>query len=229
MSLSSYKDGLNDLKLHPTWPDVVFSILQNTFKRKPTDLEVRFPSKEIELLATNQLLRDLHAKHASELALLGFGLKNNETYYLIEDVEIRTIIGGLIGQISYSHWWSVEDVAKQLSRKIGSMVFCPREWTIDPLKIACILRVADACHLDSRRAPSFLKALRRPTGLSEIHWNFQEYLQKPTVENQRLIFTAGRPFDRDDNKAWWLCFETLGMADRELRNCDSVLSDLGRS
>jgi len=229
MSLSSYKDGLNDLKSHASWPDIVFPLLQSSLKRKPTDVEIANPGTEIEIQATNQLLRDLHAKHAAELAHLGFGRTEAETYFLIEDVEIRTTLGGLIGQIAYSHWWSIENVAKHFSRKIGAMVFCPREWTIDPLKIACILRASDACHLDARRAPTFLRALRNPTGLSELHWDFQEHLQKPTVENQRLIFTASRPFGRESNKAWWLCFETLGMADRELRNCDSVLSDLGRT
>lgn len=229
MSLSSYKDGLSDLKSHASWPDIVFPLLQSSLKRKPTDTEIANPGTEIEIQATNQLLRDLHAKHAAELALLGFGCTEAETYFLIEDVEIRTTLGGLIGQIAYSHWWSIENVAKHFSRKIGAMVFCPREWTIDPLKIACILRASDACHLDARRAPGFLKVLRNPTGLSELHWDFQEHIQKPTVENQRLVFTASRPFGRESNKAWWLCFETLGMADRELRNCDSVLSDLGRT
>lgn len=226
MSLSSYKDGLNDLKSHPSWPDIVFPLLQGSLKRKPTEAEIINPGMEIEAQATNQLLRDLHAKHAEELATLGFG--QTEAHFLIDDIEIRSAFGGLIGKIAYSHWWPIEDVAKNLSRKIGAMVFCPRDWTIDPLKIACILRVSDACHLDARRAPAFLKALRNPTGVSELHWNFQEHIQKPTIENQRLVFTASRPFDRENNKAWWLCFETLGMADRELHNCDSVLSDLGR-
>lgn len=228
MSLSSYNSGIDDLKNHPSWVDVAYNLLSKHLGRPPTEEELSKPEPFIEEQATNQLLRDLHAKHASDLAKIGFTRSGSDSYYLLEDVDLRTQIGGLIGEIAYSHWWPIDSVTKRFATKIGSFVFAPKSWTIDPLKIACLLRCSDACHLDGRRAPSFLMSLRKPTGVSNLHWTFQERLHKPTVENSRFIFTASRPFQSSEHKAWWLCFETLQMADRELRQSNTALADLGR-
>lgn len=228
MSLSSYNAGINDLRIHPSWPDVIYNFLHKELNRAPTNDELSNPGSLIEEQAANQLLRDLHAKHAQELAKIGFSRSKGETYYLLEDVELRDQIGGLIGEIAYSHWWPIEEVTRRFTTKIGSFIFSPKSWTIDPLKIACLLRCSDACHLDGRRASSFLMALRKPTGISELHWEFQERLLKPTVENNRFIFTTSRPFQSSEHQAWWLCFESLQMADRELRQANTALADLGR-
>lgn len=228
MSLSSYNAGIDDLKKHPSWPDVTYNLLYKHYNRPPTEKELADIPTFIETQVVNQLLRDLHAKQGADLAKIAFNRSGSDSFYLLEDVDLRTQIGGLIGEIAYSHWWPIDSVAKHFSTKIGSFIFSPKSWTIDPLKIACLLRCSDACHLDGRRAPSFLMSLRKPTGESELHWTFQERLQKPTVENNRFVFTTSRPFNSTEHKSWWLCFESLQMADRELRQSNTVLADLGR-
>ena len=63
--------------------------------------------------------------------------------------------------------------------------------TVDLLKIAGLLRVADALHLDRRRAPPFVRALDRPGGVSALHWAFQSKLAFPHLDDDAVIFTAG--------------------------------------
>jgi hypothetical protein len=103
----------------------------------------------------------------------------------------------------------------------------PILWTVNRLKIACLLRVADAAHLDDRRAPRILRAARELSGLSREHWEFQGHLAQPRADADRLVFTAGRPFGSDEAPAWWLAFETIGMVDTELRQSDALLADSG--
>jgi hypothetical protein len=103
---------------------------------------------------------------------------------------------------------------------------CPSQWTFDPLKIAVLLRTADAAHLDARRAPGLLRAFRRPESISREHWIFQEHLLKPRVEVDRLVYTTAHPFPPEEAAAWWLCEENLRMVDSELHQVDALLADL---
>lgn len=98
---------------------------------------------------------------------------------------------------------------------------------MDPLKLACILRAADAAHLDARRAPTFLKAFTSLAPSSEQHWRFQERLARPYLRSDALVFTSTQPFELNDAGAWWLCLEALRAVDRELRGVDAVFSDKG--
>jgi len=229
MSLSAYNEGIDELKQHPDWEDITAAILRRQLERLPKPEEVKNPNPDVERLAKEQLLRNLHAKHAETLATCSFRHRSNDPdYHLLEATDLRQALGRLIGQVAYSHWWPIDKVAENFDRRIGSPVFCPREWRIDPLKLACLIRVADACHLDARRAPGFLRALRKPMGAAEEHWLFQEHLQKPDVEHERIVFSTSRPFPRDESRAWWLCYDMLRSADRELRDVDSLLRDTGR-
>ena len=62
------------------------------------------------------------------------------------------------------------------------------------LKLACLLRTADAIHLDGRRAPGFLRALRKPEGYADLHWTFQQNIHQPAREGERIVFTSGYAF-----------------------------------
>ncbi|WP_425615557.1 ATP-binding protein [Anatilimnocola sp. NA78] len=229
MSLSAYNEGITELKQHSDWSDVIASIYRKRTGRLPKADDLRTLDPDDEREAKEQLLRNLHAQKAESLATTAFRHRSvDQSYYLLESNDLRHSLGGLIGQLAFSHWWTIDRVADQLDRIIGSPVFCPREWRIDPLKIACLLRVSDVCHLDARRAPGFLRALRKPNGIAESHWLFQEHLHKPDVELERIRFSTSRPFTKDESAAWWLCYDTLKYADRELRDVDSLLRDSGR-
>jgi len=99
---------------------------------------------------------------------------------------------------------------------------------VDRVKLACLLRVADALHLDSRRAPRFLGAITNPSGVSALRWSFQERLARPHIELDAVVFTTGQPFGREDAEAWWLAYDTLNFVDRELRDVDLLLQGRGR-
>lgn len=87
--------------------------------------------------------------------------------------------------------------------------------------------MADALHLDSRRAPRFLRAITNPGGISSLHWAFQERLARPHVELDAVVFTSGQPFSRDEADAWWLAYDTINAVDRELRDVDLLLQSKG--
>jgi Histidine kinase-, DNA gyrase B-, and HSP90-like ATPase len=228
LSLAAYPEGLETLRRERPWNDTLAAIWQNKFGRSPTAEELQNPPPEVEKLAIAELLRSLHARRAERLVLDQWQTHDGETYHLIEAPELRRHLGPIIGRIAHSHWWSVERVGRELTVTLGAPSGYPREWTVDPLKLACLLRVADAGHIDSRRAPGFLEAVRSPQGFSGEHWTFQEHLHQPRLVNDRLVYTAGRPFNSEEAAAWWLCFDTLQMLDRELRQVDALLADSER-
>jgi len=230
MALASYPNGLNDLKRTDHWQDMVAILLRRETGRYPREDELSELPPHIEQAAIAQVLRELHAEQAEHLGTIKFtNAKTGDECHLIEHSDIRSRYGHLIGRIAHSHWWPVSRLRKEFREIIGATPGHPPEWTVDPLKVACLLRVADACHLDERRAPHFLEMLRKPTGISARHWRFQSYLQTPRVDEQRrCVFTTTRPFPPADAEAWWLCHDTLKMADDELRKVDSLLGEAGR-
>jgi len=86
------------------------------------------------------------------------------------------------------------------------------DWRVDLLKLACLLRLADAAQVDARRAPTLLLLIRRPQGESRDHWRFQQYLSRPELHGDLLDYTTVRPFDRPDANAWWLALDYLKMS-----------------
>jgi hypothetical protein len=228
MGLASYPRGIKELKRDVSWADIVTASYLWKFNRHPSTEEIVSPPPDIERVVVATMLRNLHAKHAEQLALLHWKAKENDPpQFLIEDTEIRLALGRIIGLIAHSHWWSISQVEREFSRSIGAPHWCPINWVIDPLKLACILRVADASHIDARRAPSFLRALRRPSSFSDEHWKFQEKLQKPHLKEDALAYTSGYAFPFEDAISWWICLDTLSMIDHELRQVDALLADSG--
>jgi len=230
MGLAAYPDGIASLRKAAPWDDTIAALLRNKLGRQPTSDELKSPSENIQNHAMRQVLRELHAKHAERLALISWAdrQKNADTYFLIDDPVLRNTYGPIIGKIAHSHWWPVERLTQDLPREMGAPGGFDNSWTVDPLKLACILRTADASHLDERRAPGFLAALRKPVGLSSDHWLFQEKLYQPRLESDRLIYTSKDSFPIDEAPAWWACFDALQVVDRELRQVDSLLADTNR-
>ena len=227
MGLAAWPGGLTDLTKDPSWKDILATVISQMFKRPPLPGELESPPEDALELAKQTALRERHASRAAELGLIAWtGSDGRSQYHLIEDVDLRSTYGNLIGRIAASHWYTIEQIASEfISGTIGAPVDSPREWIVDPLKLACLLRLADAAHIDSRRAPGFLMALRTPSGISRDHWAFQNHLQKPQIKGDQLIYTSAQPFAQDESKAWWLCFDTLRMIDNELHGVDALLAD----
>jgi len=228
MGLASYPQGLDELKKDASWADIVTSIFLRDLEKAPTPHDIQDPPTQIKKEAIGVLLRNLHARQAERLALISWKPNPNEAaQHLIEDNEVRQTFGRTMGLIAHSHWWPINRVEREFSRTLGAPHWCPNEWIVDPLRLACLLRVADAGHIDARRAPSFLRALRRPSHYSDEHWKFQEKLQKPHLADDSLAYTSGFAFPLRDAPSWWLCLDTLTMIDRELRRVDALLADKG--
>ena len=99
----------------------------------------------------------------------------------------------------------------------------------DPLRLACLLRVCDALHLDARRAPLFLRALREPLPATSVdHWSYQQRLTRPYLNGVYMEFTAGDAFGPEDADAWWLCHDTLRSADQWIREVQATLASANR-
>jgi Histidine kinase-, DNA gyrase B-, and HSP90-like ATPase len=173
------------------------------------------------------VLRRLHAQQAEVLADQAWVNHAGEQQYLIANSDLRFFYGKTIGEVAHSHWWSVTKVQQELSQDLGAFPQRTRN-LVDRVKVACLLRIADALHLDQLRAPRFLRTLTQPQGLSALHWSFQEKLARPHIESDAVVFTTGQPFNRDEAEAWWLAYDTLSLVDRELGNVDLLLHERGR-
>jgi hypothetical protein len=174
-------------------------------------------------------IRALHADRAGELLNFSWEMPDTEqSVFLLENLNLRRHYGELIGTIAASHHWSIEDVANRLAQQKNAITPFPNTWTIDPIKIACMLRCADASHIDSARAPDFLHALIKREGVSYEHWQAQNKLGQPSIDNEdstgsTLLYTSTGSYKERDFKAWWVAYDTLCMIDREIKSANALL------
>jgi histidine kinase/DNA gyrase B/HSP90-like ATPase len=227
MCLAAYPGGMQELATTPQWGDSVAMLLSESGADVTPQL-ILSPPEDIKSVALEQTLRRLHPLKARELPIQKWhDADSGEDYYLLDDQDLRLHYGPLIGLIAESHWWDVGDLEKLVPTLLTPMAGLPRDWAVDPIKVACLLRVADAAHIDQRRAPRFLQTLIQPRGTAAKHWNFQAKMGKPVLSSDALIYSS-QPFKLDDYESWWLCFEMLTMVDRELRGVDILLDDTHR-
>jgi len=223
MTLAAYRHGVDDLYQTVEWQDTLASYLRESGVEYSPAVNEKLPD-DLKRRVIGIVLRALHAKQSAQLPLIPWPIPGQHgEEYLIDDVDLRTFYGTIIGKIAYSHWCSVNQLEGLLPTIIGALPSAPKEWTLDAVKIACLLRVADVTHLDERRAPRFLLTLLRPTGVSAIHWNFQSKLTKPRLEGDAIVYTSGPEFTVEDADAWWLCYDSVREADTQLHETDVLL------
>jgi hypothetical protein len=228
LGLAAYPEGVEEIRSEPRWSDAVALVLRSRLGRTPTSREITSPDAGTERQAIQYVLRALHAKHAERLATISWRSNEGEALHLIEDSGLRESLGWVIGRVAHSHWWPPSELQAAFEEGIGAPAGFPRDWTTDVLKVAILLRLADAAHLDAGRAPTLLRAIRRPRGASDDHWYFQNHLHQPRRVQDRLTYTATSPFPIDKASAWWTGFDLLRVLDKELRAADGLMSDLGR-
>lgn len=217
MGVAAYPDGIEEIEASLQYTDSVAMIREST---------PALSDEQIRKIALSQFLRRRHAKQAATLAELKFTSGGRE-FRLLEDTRLSVQFGRLIGLVAESHWYDIEDLQERLGRRLGASGPLPNTWTVDPIKVALLLRLADASHLDSTRAPLFLHTYRRPTGASEDHWLFQERMAKPFLVEDRLQYTSTSPFAVSESAAWWVAHDSLRIVDEELRRADALCADLG--
>lgn len=174
--------------------------------------------------ADEEIIRKNHSQNAEELPLKQFYNKSSsDSAFIIENSDLRKGYGSLIGKVSASHGVSVEKMENFFTTDItGSIGGYPKEWKINAIKIACILRVADAIHITSDRTPYILWVANSFNEESSHHWNFQSKMNKPVIDNGRLVFTSSSSFSINERESWWLCYDVLKMINQELLDVDAL-------
>ena len=218
-SVAAFPGGMAEIRATPEWRDAAAERGLAPDEPLPSDLEAGV------LL---DALRSLHAQRAETIPTMEVAA-GGERFHLLPDAQLRAHLGGLMGLIAASHHWDVSTLASGLPGMTGSLGGMPSLWTVRPVLLACLLRCADAIQLDQERAPDFLYGLLRLRGVSEAHWRAQNRLAIPMVDPddpRALRFTSTRPFGEEDADAWWIAFDAIQVANRELQACDSLLRDL---
>lgn len=214
MTISAYPGGLPEIKQTREW------------NRIANNLKSRSDEEVDENWTLETFIREMHARKAEKLPFVEWK-SDGGVRHLIDDGDLRQRFGDFIGTVAASHWWSHDELESRLSEKnIPAPAPFPSSWSIDLLKLACIMRTADAAQIDDRRAPSFLRALRRNrlSEYSSLHWTFQSRLSQAQNRGDALFFASFRPFERAEANSWWVMFDTLKMVDRELRMTDGLLA-----
>lgn len=172
-------------------------------------------------------LRAQHPRQARNLPFARWSDGTGNTLHLFPHDELREAFGHLIGEIAESHWFHPHELEVFAKRPHTSPAcLAPANWIVDPLKIAVLLRVADAAHIDAKRAPRLLLAMNRPERVSREHWLFQARLNQPACDSQRReLIISGNPFPVAEQAAWWLAYDAANLAHRELVAADHLLRD----
>jgi hypothetical protein len=226
MALLLWDESLEKLKKSNEFNDLAFDFYKIKLGRNPTEKELKLIPEYISNAALYARLRDLHAVKSKELPLKSWQLKK-DTIFLIESSDLRSKLGSKIGSIAESHWWNIDTIRTFFRWQIisPSPTSFPKEWTINNIKLCCLLRLADFIHIDDRRAPSLQYALIKPIGVSDNHWNFQNKLNRAITEDGRLVFESHTNFKYEDNEAWWLAYNTISDIDKEVKSVDNLLND----
>jgi hypothetical protein len=225
MSLAAYPGGLGEVRNTPEWRDAVASRLLTATGEPVNPAQLSAPPDEIAKAALADVLRETHARRASDLPFVEWPTADGAQEFLIQDSELRNAYGSIIGEIAASHWWPVSEL-RNLQPRVNAGPKVPAAWFVNPLKIACLLRAADVAHIDHRRAPRFLRAIVQPNAISDVHWAFQEKLGKPSLDKSFLVYTSS-PFNIAEAEGWWLGFDMLAAIDDELRAVHGVLDAHG--
>lgn len=223
--MAAYSGGVEEIRSLPEWKDFAA-------KSGVAD-EALIPGTEQFQLVLFDTLRTLHPKQAGHLAKRFWKAPGDDTeLYLFPHDELRQAYGDAIGQLAESHWWSHHELERLNHTRVNPPACLhPAPWVVDILKLAALLRTADAAHIDAQRAPRFLIALVQPGGSSLDHWQFQSKIHKVKCDpdqSRHDLCVSGASFSPDEQDAWWMAYDASRLIDRELRAVDRLLQDLKR-
>lgn len=228
-STTVYEGGIDAVKQTPNWRDAVLELSNlATDQPDPDDNDIINPPAEIHDMALFYTLRALHASQAAELLNFKIPLSGGKEF-LLGDTELREHYGTMIGMVAASHHWSHGKLGVEFSHPLGERATYQGFGSVDPLRVACLLRTSDAAQIDQRRAHDAAKKIHKPVGVSLHHWQAQNMLAVPTESQYQypngLIFTSTKPFGLSEIPSWWTAYNLIETADRELRLCDDLLTD----
>lgn len=219
--------GVDALRNTPQWKDYLKAVQQeNVMTQEEQQKEADF-----------RTIRFFHAKAIKdkELHRQQFKKDDGATYYIIEDPSdpenqtLRIHLGELICDIAASHHLNIDKV-EALGNQSNAPTGYPCEWSINPIKLACILRCADAGHIDASRAPDHLLKLLSINGVSRDHWNAQNRLSQLVVVNNdstKVLITSTMAFTEEEFAAWNVAYDAVHVLDNELKSSNELLKRMG--
>lgn len=216
--------GVDALRNTPQWKDYLKAVQQENVMTQEKE-----PQKEADF----RTIRLLHAKAIKdkELHLQQFKKDDGATFYIIEDPSdpenqtLRIHLGELICDIAASHHLNIDKV-EALGNQSNAPTGYPCEWSINPIKLACILRCADAGHIDASRAPDHLLKLLSINGVSRDHWNAQNRLSQLKVDDNdstKVLITSNMAFPEEEFAAWNVAYDAVHVLDHELKSSNELL------
>lgn len=222
LTAAAYPGGLDAIKSCTLFKDILSYKIRSQNKQDHNEILID-ESDTLKRQALFETLRAMHAERAADLLATKFKHPLIDfDYSFITDIDLYVDCGSIIGQVAASHHWSLKDV----SERFQDPATPPAEfegWTIDAFKLACILRCADACAIDERRARIMPFILLSPDGVSLDHWDFQSRLKPGFLRGNSLVFESKLPFGRNEMTSWWTAFDSIAIADKELRDCDKEI------
>lgn len=177
-------------------------------------------------------IRLLHAKIAENLYKQLFERNDGSKFYIIENESLRNHCGKTISQIAASHHWNIEKVKAEFSIQAPAPSSYPYCWRINSRKLACILRCADAGHIDEGRAPDYLLKLLDINGISRNHWIAQNRLAQIDYDfndSSKLIIASNIDFEESDFAAWNVAFDAVQVLDHEIKLSNTLLAESNKS
>lgn len=209
--------GKDKLRQTVEWKDV--------YADGPGSMEIGEFEKECDF----STIRALHAKYAEAILSVMFVKDNGSTFYIIDNDDYRKHYGEIIGKIAASHHWDIDDVSIKLKKQINPRSGMPRDWVVNAQKLACILRCADAGHIDDGRAPDCIYNSLMVNGVSREHWESQNHLCqvcKDTNDDEKLCITSSNPFEKKDFAAWNVAYDSIKLFDTELKKSNNLLKSI---
>lgn len=201
------------LRNTPEWKDVYFEITDKEDKQVFMD--------ECDAAA----IRILHKRNCKQLQLESDEIKNSLS--IVDDAsdEYLKRYRDLICRIAASRFWDIDDVEKKLSGQDNPMPKMPIEWTINTLKLACILRCAIAGHFDDGYVPENLYQSLDTNGVNREYWEKNICLSqvcKDSKDKTKLCFSS-EPFKRIDFAAWNVAYDAVRLFDEEIKKSNHLL------
>lgn len=216
---AAFSGGITELRQTVEWRDAAAQ------RKLPAD-QLMEGSLDFQLVLFDTL-RILHPQQARNLPFAKWSDNAGTMLHLFPHDELREAYGHVIGKIAESHWYNPHELEEFSKNSVTAPVcLAPAAWTVNSLKVAVLLRVADAAHIDAMRAPRLLLAMNQPTGISQEHWRFQARLHQPFCNKSRgeLVF-SGSPFPITEQDAWWLAYDAASLADKELSAASHLMRD----
>lgn len=177
-----------------------------------------------------QTIRFLHAKNAETLYRTIFERKDGTSFFIVENESLRNHLGKLSCKIAASHHWNIDSI-ESLGGQIPAPAGYPQEWRINPIKLACIIRCADAGHIDGNRAPDYLLKLLSINGISRAHWLAQNRLSQIDTDindPSKVIIASNIDFPECDFAAWNVASDAVMVLNHELKISNEILAKIDK-